>query len=101
MPINVKIKGQSDTDEYKAGQELRSLFERSIPQEIDGEITIVSNVTLFGQEVKDIDLVIFGKIGQGFKRKLKFRPRSQEDYLSKNVYFSNFCFATLSKMSYR
>jgi hypothetical protein len=93
MSINVKIKGQSDTDEYKAGEELKVLFEKSVPQEIEGEITIVSNVTLFGQEVKDIDLVVFGKIGQGFKRKLKFRPKDQEEYITKNVYFSNFCFA--------
>ena len=93
MPINIKIKGQSDTDEYKAGQKLKAMFEKSIPQEIEGDITIVSNVTLFGQEVKDVDLVVFGKVGQGFKRKLKFRPRDQEEYIYKNVYFSNFCFA--------
>lgn len=93
MPINIKIKGQSDTDEYKAGQELKVLFEKSLPQEIEGDITIVSNVTLFGQEVKDVDLVVFGKVGQGFKRKLKFRPKDQEEYINKNVYFSNFCFA--------
>lgn len=92
MSINIKIKGQSDTDEYKAGQELKALFETSIPKEIDGEIIIVSNVTLFGQEIKDVDLVVFGKIGQGFKRKLKFRPIHEEDYIEKNVYFSNFCF---------
>lgn len=66
MSINIKIKGQSDTDEYKAGQELKAIFEKSLPQEIEGDITIVSNVTLFGQEVKDVDLVVFGKVGQGF-----------------------------------
>ena len=93
MTINIKIQGQADTDEHKAGQELKALFEKSIPKEIEGDITIVSNVTLFGQEVKDIDLVVFGKIGQGFKRKLKFRPRDREEYISKNVYFSSFCFA--------
>jgi hypothetical protein len=93
MSINIKIKGQADSDEYKAGQELKSIFEKSLPQEIEGDITIISNVTLFGQEVKDIDLVVFGKVGKGFKRKLKFRPRDKEEYISKNVYFSNFCFA--------
>jgi hypothetical protein len=93
MPINVKLKGQADTDEYKAGQELKILFEKSLPPEIEGEITIVSNVTLFGQEVKDIDIVVFGKIGQGFRRRLKFRPKKQDEYVNRNVYFSNFCFA--------
>ena len=93
MPINIKVTGQADTDEYKAGQELKALFETSIPKDIEGDITIVSNVTLFGQEVKDVDLVVFGKLGQGFRRKLKFRPKDQDGYLSRNVYFSNFCFA--------
>ncbi len=93
MSININIKGQSDTDEYKAGQELKAIFEKSLPQEIEGDITIVSNVTLFGQEVKDVDLVVFGTVGKGFKRKLKFRPKDQEEYIDKNVYFSNFCFA--------
>jgi hypothetical protein len=92
MSININIKGQSDTDEYKAGQELKAIFEKSLPQEIEGDITIVSNVTLFGQEVKDVDLVVFGTVGKGFKRKLKFRPKDQEEYIDKNVYFSNFCF---------
>lgn len=92
MPINIKIKGQIDTDEYKAGQELKTLFEKSIPKDIEGDVTIVSNVTLFGQEVKDVDLVVFGKIGTGFKRRLKFKPRNEEEYTESNVFFSNFCF---------
>lgn len=92
MSINIKIKGQVESDEYKAGQELKAIFQKSFPQEIEGEITIVPNVTLFGQEVKDIDIVVFGKLGQGFKRKLKFRPRYEDEYIKKNVYFSNFCF---------
>ena len=93
MSINIKVTGQVDTDEYKAGQQLKSIFETSLPKEIEGNITIASNVTLFGQEVKDIDLVVFGKLGQGFKRKLKFRPKDQDEYINRNVYFSNFCFA--------
>lgn len=92
MSISIKIKGQKETDEYNAGLELKKIFETSIPREIEGDITIVSNVTLFGQEVKDVDLVVFGKIGQGFKRMLKFRPRNEDNYIHKNVYFSNFCF---------
>jgi hypothetical protein len=54
MSINIKIKGQADSDEYKAGQELKSIFEKSLPQEIEGDITIVSNVTLIGQEFQRI-----------------------------------------------
>lgn len=100
MSVKIKLKGQPDSDEYKAGQELKLIFENSLPQEIEGDITIVSNVTLFGQEVKDIDIVVFGKLGQGFKRKLKFRPRDEEEYKTKNVYFSNFCFTVELKKHY-
>jgi hypothetical protein len=92
MPINIKIKGQLDTDEYKAGLELKALFEKSMPPEIDGDISIVSNVTLFGQEVKDVDLVVFGKLGIGFYKNLKFRPKGQDESIKKNVYFNSFCF---------
>jgi hypothetical protein len=92
MPINIKIKGQIDSDEYKACLELKALFEKSIPHEINGDVTIVSNVTLFGQEVKDVDIVVFGKLGIGFYKNLKFRPKGEDEPLTKNVYFSNFCF---------
>lgn len=33
---------------------------------------------LFGQGVKDIELVVFGKIGQEFKRKLKFKQKNED-----------------------
>ena len=52
--INIKIKGQEDNGEYKAGQELKGIFEKSLPQEVVGDITIVSNVTLIGQEFQRI-----------------------------------------------
>lgn len=105
MLINIKIKGQADTDEYKVGLQLKKMFETSIPDELDGKviegnISIVTNVTLFGQEVKDVDIVVFGKLGQGYKRKLKFRPRNEENYIIKNVFFSNFCFTIELKKHY-
>ncbi len=98
MALIIKIKGQADTDEYKAALSLKELFQNSIQkdqytgEEIDGEIIIVSNVTLFGQEVKDIDIVVFANFGTGFKRRLKFRPKGENDYTTKNIYFTNFCF---------
>ncbi len=105
MPINIKLKGQADTDEYKAGLQLKKIFESSIPTELDGktiegDISIVTNVTLFGQEVKDVDIVVFGELGQGYKRRLKFRPKNEEDYITKNVFFSNFCFTIELKIHY-
>lgn len=102
MPINIKLKGKADTDEYKVGLQLKKIFETSIPADLEGEteITIVTNVTLFGQEVKDVDIVVFGKFGKGYKRRLKFRPRNEEDYITNNVFFSNFCFTVELKKHY-
>lgn len=53
MPIGVTLKGQEDSYEYKAGLQLKELFESSIPDYVGGNILIACNVTLFGQEAKD------------------------------------------------
>ena len=75
-----------------AGTYLTKTLLNDIPESIDGEILISANVTLFGQEIKDIDFVVIAKFGHGFKQNLKFRPKDQTEYVNKNVYFSNFCF---------
>lgn len=70
------------------------MFEEQIPSTVEGgEILIATNITLFGQEVKDIDIVILGKIGKGFKIPIKFRPKDEDNFKTKNVYFSTFCIA--------
>ncbi|MFD1874445.1 hypothetical protein [Hymenobacter bucti] len=91
MPVNIILKGQQDTDEYKAGLKLKGIFENSIPQKAEGDILIVSNVTLFGQEVKDIDIVVTAKV-KGLWNKLKFRPKGEFSYVDEGVTFWSFCF---------
>ena len=93
MPVEIKIKGDETSNEYKAGLQLKKLFEQSISDKIEGNILIACNVTLFGQEIKDVDIVVIGSFGQGFWEKLKFRPKGEDDYKTKNVYFTNFCFS--------
>lgn len=93
MPVNIKIKGHETSNEYKAGLQLKEFFKSSISEEIEGSILIACNVTLFGQEVKDVDIVVIGSFGQGFVEKLKFRPKGEDNYITKNVYFTNFCFS--------
>lgn len=92
MAISVTLTGQDGTDEFKAGIDLKKMLMSEIPDSIEGEILISTNVTLFGQEVKDIDIVVIGKFGHGFKQFLKFRPKNDTEYINKNVYFTNFCF---------
>lgn len=91
MPINVILKGQEDSYEYKAGLQLKELFEKSISNRVSGNILIACNVTLFGQEVKDIDIVVIGSFDLGYSERLKFRPEGEDAYVENNVYLSNFC----------
>lgn len=48
--------------EYMAGNHLKEVFLNTLPKEADGFISIVPNVYLLGYKVKDIDLVVFGKL---------------------------------------
>jgi len=92
MPLDVKIIGQVDTPEYNAGLQLKKMFQEQIPETVEnGHILISTNITLFGQEVKDIDIVVLGRFGKGFYRNLKFRPKDEDEFKIKNVYFNSFC----------
>jgi hypothetical protein len=92
MPLDVKIIGQIETPEYNAGLQLKKMFQEEIPETTEsGHILIATNVTLFGQEVKDIDIVVLGKFGKGFYKNLKFRPQDEDEFKVNNVYFNSFC----------
>lgn len=61
MPIKIRIKGNKKTNEYQDGLELKQLFKSSLDiNSTNGEILIIANATLFGQETKDIDLIVIG-----------------------------------------
>ena len=61
MSIKIRIKGSTETNEYKDALELKQLFESSLDiNNLNGEILIISNATLFGQETKDVDLIVIG-----------------------------------------
>lgn len=51
-----------NSDEYQASVLLRQMLLESLPKEALGKITILSNVTLLGQRVKDMDLLVFGEL---------------------------------------
>ncbi|WP_417888114.1 AAA family ATPase [Zunongwangia sp.] len=61
MPVTIKIKGNSNTNEFEDALALKEIFESEFRNNsINGEILIISNATLFGQEVKDVDLIAIG-----------------------------------------
>jgi ACT domain-containing protein len=76
MSVKVKIKGNQETNEYKDAIVLKEIFENEFRNKpINGEILIISNATLFGQDTKDVDLIVVGKFERystQVKTKVKF-----------------------------
>ncbi|NNF34912.1 MAG: AAA family ATPase, partial [Saprospiraceae bacterium] len=69
MGVKISIKGNKETPEYKDAIALKEIFQSEFKNgEVNGEILIISNATLFGQEVKDIDLIALGKFEKFGKR---------------------------------
>jgi len=81
---------KNNSNEYLAAEQLLDVFKNTIPNEVIGEIVIAPNVTLFGQTVKDIDLLVIGLL-DNCRLKLDFTHNGEirEDY----VIISSFCTA--------
>ena len=60
MAVLIEVVGAQDTSEYKAAVELKEIFIKGIPVSAKGEISIVSNVQLTSQKVRDVDILVFG-----------------------------------------
>lgn len=101
MPIKIRIKGNKDTNEYQDALELKQLLEKSINLNItEGEILIISNATLFGQETKDIDLIVVGhfeKYSCKIKSKAVTNNRVELEVKERLVFINNFCFTIETK----
>lgn len=92
--IDVKIVGNLDIPEYKAAQALKQIIERDMKPRERGSVLIVVGATCFGQEVKDVDLVVFGRLS-GFARELWTKAKRGNIELEQAHRFinvSNFCF---------
>ena len=50
------------TSESVAAQKLSDMLSSSIPDEVEGQIIIAPNVKLLGQQIRDIDLVVWGNL---------------------------------------
>lgn len=63
--MKVKLLTNSEygaTTENAAAEKLKDILLKSIPIDVKGQITIAPNVTLRGQSVRDIDLVVWGNL---------------------------------------
>lgn len=94
--VNIKIKAEDiNSDEYKDALELKQIFENGLNDNHYGNVLIVPNVTLFGQDTKDVDLIVLGRLNN-FKKKLKTKLKSKnglDDNLeTRNINIFDFCF---------
>lgn len=62
MGVQVEIVGgKKNTDEYEASIRLKELL-AELPGNVIGEVVVFPSATLFGQAVKDIDIVVLGEL---------------------------------------
>lgn len=63
MSVKVSIYGaDKDSDEYNAALKMKSIIQNDIPDSATGEIVLFASATLFGQAVKDVDLMMIGNL---------------------------------------
>jgi len=99
MAITIKIKSNNEaSSESTAARQLKEQLEKELSASsryATGEILIISNVTLFGQETKDIDIVLIGKL-QNFKQQITStatdRNHTQLPEVKRESYINSFCY---------
>lgn len=101
MPVQVLIKGNNETNEYQDAVALKDIFEKDLKNiSHDGKVLIICNATLFGQETKDVDLIVIGNF-EKFAQKIttKARTSNKEELESKErlVFINDFCFVIETK----
>jgi len=94
--VTIDIIGDEATAEYQAAEQLANLLRADLQPQEEGRILIVSNVTCFGQKVKDIDLVVFAVFPKGIKRRVRCRTQRAknselEDKQARDIRFRSFC----------
>ena len=106
MGVTIKIKGKQDSNEYKDAIVLKEIFEEELRKSpsTNGEILILSNVTLFGQETKDVDIIVIGnfdKFSMNIKTKSKTFQNGKEIFYpqeNRNLFINDFCFVIETKL---
>ena len=100
MAVSIKIKGNNETNEFKDAVALKEIFEAEFRnQDTNGEILIICNATLFGQETKDIDLIAIGKFEKHSQR-IKAKSKTNNEVLKqelRSVFVNDFCFVFETK----
>ena len=89
MSVIVRIIGDNDgSDEYAAAERLKAIIETSVPDTVIGEIILFPNATLFGQTIKDVDIMMIGNM-RNYKVAVSFDHDSS--FSEEEVYLESFC----------
>lgn len=104
MPVKFRIKGNKETSEYQDALFLKQNLEKEFSDNnINGEILIISNATLFGQETKDVDIIVVGTFEKYNCRintkavTVKNSNKEELEQKERNVFVNNFCFVIETK----
>lgn len=97
MPVTIDIKKYGNKpNENKAAEELKIQFEENFRgKSVKGRILIASSVQLFGGSVRDLDIVVLGKL-EDYKDSLTSKVRNKNNLIfgpSQNIVdVKDFCF---------
>lgn len=90
MSVNVLVFGaDKESDEYCAAIRLKEIILNSVPAAAIGEIVLFASATLYGQAVKDVDLLMIGEIKSGYAVEVDFT--TEEGKVREKVYVKSFC----------
>lgn len=91
MSVIVKIIGEkNDTDEYIAAEKLKNIIDSTVPQNVMGEIILFPSATLFGQAVKDVDIMMIGDL-KNYNVNVSFFDDNVKEYIQDEVSVISFC----------
>ena len=92
MAISVSVFGADrESDEYKSALKLKEIIQNTTPEGARGEIILFANATLYGQLVKDVDLMMLGSI-ENYCVTADFYDKDNRHTKDK-VYVRDFCTA--------
>ena len=89
MSVNVSICTQAeDSSEYRGIIRIQQYFQESIPEYVNGQICLFSSLTMHGQKVRDLDILVVGEI-EGYRMENCYTNDTR--YPKKDVVVNNFC----------
>ena len=90
MSVKISIYGADvESDEYQAAIKLRKIIQEGIEPNTVGEIVLFASATLMGQAVKDVDLIMIGKL-QNYAINAEFSV-GEKGFTRDKVEISSFC----------